>query len=89
MPVAASVVLAKSTCRVAEDSVRTNRSEVHQGWEGDGPVIRGINHITAIQLEERPRYTQVTELGTEHTKKPSASHWFNWNIMEGTVLIGL
>ena len=48
MPIAVSVALAKSGCQIAEDSARTHRSQVHQGWEGDDPVIRGINDVAAI-----------------------------------------
>ena len=68
--------------------MRTNRGEIHHTWEGHDPIIHGVNDIATMQLEERSRLdTQATELEMGRTKRPSASHWFNGNIILKTVVI--
>ena len=60
-----------------EARARTNGGEVHERWEGDGPVVVGINHKATVELKEWPTLEIcVAELKAERTKSPSASHWF-------------
>ena len=49
-------------CWVVEGLARTHTGEVHQAWEGDGPVICCIDDVATIQLEEQPTSHQGNQL---------------------------
>ena len=72
IPIAVPTLLAKS---LRKAQVRTKRSNIHQTWKGDDPVVHGINDITTVELEERvASVTQPNEARAILTKRPSASH---------------
>ena len=51
----ASATLAQSVAVSSRKSwVRTDGSEVHQGWESNGPAVHRINHKTTVHLKDRP-----------------------------------
>ena len=38
---------------VGRDQGRTKRGKIHEGGEDDDPEVRGIDDVTAIELEEQ------------------------------------
>ena len=61
------------TIGLRRTKMRTDSGEVHQAWEGDDPVVHGVDNIAAIELRG-PLNTQMTNFETELAKRPSASH---------------
>ena len=50
----------------------TQRGEVHQGWEGDGPAVPGVNNVTTIELEGWQTLARLAaELDTPYPKAVS------------------
>ena len=46
--------------------MRTQRAEVHEAGEGDGPDVLGVDNVATIELEEEPVLcTRVREHGVK------------------------
>lgn len=62
-PTAVPAALAEEYhCWAVEGLPRTHTGKVHQAWKGDDPVIRCINDVATIQLEEQPTSHQGNQL---------------------------
>lgn len=88
-PVAASATLAESaTADPRRTRARTQRSEVHQAWEDNDPIIHRVNDTATIELRGRPGlYIQVIDFERLLTRRPSVSQEFKKNMLLGTTLI--
>ena len=56
--------------------MRTDRTDVHEGGEGDDPEVCGIDYIATIELEESWDQTPGrvdAALNKGHAKRPSAN----------------
>ena len=69
--------------------MRTQRAEVHEAGEGDGPDVLGVDNVATIELEEEPVLDiRVCEHGIKH-KRSLANQLFKADIEVEMILSAL
>ena len=55
--------------------MHTHSGEVQEAWEGDGPEVLGVDHVTTIELEgESMLDTWASEIRVKQTNNQPKNH---------------